>query len=282
MGAGTIEKALDSAAQTVESSDALFVTAGAGMGVDSGLPDFRGDKGFWQAYPMAEKLGLSFVDLANPRWFDRNPKLAWGFYGHRLNLYRATVPHRGFKHLLALASGMPGGYFVYTSNVDGQFQKAGYDVNRIVECHGSIHHLQCTVPCSDIIWPAGLTALDIDADSMTASSPLPTCPLCGAPARPNILMFNDADWIGSRTEQQEWKLHQWWQTLMAEHSKLVVIELGAGTAVPTVRRMSESIAVLRDTATLIRINPREPETPTGHIAIPLGAEEGLLRILGLT
>ena len=31
--------------------DALLVAAGAGMGVDSGLPDFRGDEGFWRAYP---------------------------------------------------------------------------------------------------------------------------------------------------------------------------------------------------------------------------------------
>jgi NAD-dependent SIR2 family protein deacetylase len=37
------------------------------MGVDSGLPDFRGDHGFWKAYPMYERLGLSFVDAANPR-----------------------------------------------------------------------------------------------------------------------------------------------------------------------------------------------------------------------
>jgi len=34
------------------------------------------------------------------------------------------------------------GYFIYTSNVDGQFQKAGFDPLRLVECHGSIHHYQ--------------------------------------------------------------------------------------------------------------------------------------------
>ena len=55
------------AAATIAAADALIITTGAGMGVDSGLPDFRGDQGFWKAYPMYERLGLSFIDAANPR-----------------------------------------------------------------------------------------------------------------------------------------------------------------------------------------------------------------------
>src|SRR5438445_8809587 len=95
----TLERLLDRAAGAIARADALLIGAGAGMGVDSGLPDFRGTEGFWNAYPPFRKLGLSFVDLANPRWFRSDPELAWGFYGHRLNLYRATQPHAGFELL---------------------------------------------------------------------------------------------------------------------------------------------------------------------------------------
>ena len=95
----TLDEEVARAAQAIEQADGLLVTAGAGMGVDSGLPDFRGDQGFWSAYPPYAKLGLSFVDLANPRWFQQDPALAWGFYGHRLNLYRTTRPHEGFGRL---------------------------------------------------------------------------------------------------------------------------------------------------------------------------------------
>ena len=49
---------------------------------------------------------------------------------------------------------MPYGCNVFTSNVDGQFQKAGFDPADIHECHGSIHHLQCLGPCSQAIWGA--------------------------------------------------------------------------------------------------------------------------------
>jgi len=67
--------------QTIQEADAILITAGAGIGVDSGLPDFRGDEGFWKAYPPLKKLGLNFSQMANPKWFDTNPFLAWGFYG---------------------------------------------------------------------------------------------------------------------------------------------------------------------------------------------------------
>ncbi len=65
-----IEENLQKAKQLLEKCDAIFVTAGAGMGVDSGLPDFRGVEGFWNAYPKAKELGLAFEEMANPVWFE--------------------------------------------------------------------------------------------------------------------------------------------------------------------------------------------------------------------
>ena len=186
------------AAGATKAADALLVTAGAGMGVDSGLPDFRGTQGFWQAYPVIAKLGLSFEDMANPAWFKDDPALAWAFYGHRLNLYRKTTPHQGFHQLLAIGSAKPKGYFVFTSNVDGQFQKAGFAPDRIVECHGSIHHFQCTASCTNQIWDAQRETIHIEERTFRATEPLPGCWNCPALARPNILMFGDWSWLGHR------------------------------------------------------------------------------------
>src|SRR6202000_33652 len=120
MTAAMLEPILERAAQAIQGADAFLITAGAGIGVDSGLPDFRGAEGFWKAYPVIAKLGLSFSQMANPSWFETDPALAWAFYGHRLNLYRRTVPHSGFQLLLRAAKQKPKGYFVFTSNVDGQ------------------------------------------------------------------------------------------------------------------------------------------------------------------
>ena len=260
------------AAAAAAEADALLITAGAGMGVDSGLPDFRGDRGFWKAYPPFERLGVSFIDMANPGWFSRDPELAWGFYGHRLGLYRETKPHRGFGILQRWAQGLEYGSFVFTSNVDGHFQLAGFDRERVIECHGSISHLQCSQPCSNRIWSADAFEIDVDEDTFRAASELPECPDCGAIARPNVLMFGDWHWIPQRTAEQERRFSEW--LARAAGPKLVIVEMGAGSAVPTVRMTSERVAS-RSGATLIRINPREPQVPHGHIGIEANALEAL-------
>jgi NAD-dependent SIR2 family protein deacetylase len=265
--------ALARAACAVREADALLVTAGAGMGVDSGLPDFRGDAGFWRVYPPFAQLGLRFVDLASPRWFEDDPALAWGFYGHRLNLYRATPPHRGFATLLDWARGMPRGAFVFTSNVDGHFQRAGFDPARVVECHGAIETSQCAIPCAPELFPS---AADVAVDPVhfRARGALPACPRCGGLARPNVLMFGDSSWIDARTGAQEARFAAWLRDLRAAPARLVVVELGAGTGVPTVRLTGESLA-RRLGATLVRVNPREPEAPPGAISLAAGALEAI-------
>jgi NAD-dependent SIR2 family protein deacetylase len=263
------------AAQMVASASALLIGAGAGMGVDSGLPDFRGNQGFWQAYPPYASRGLSFSSLANPQWFTSNPAFAWGFYGHRLNLYRRTQPHDGFRILQAWARRMSHGAFVYTSNVDGQFQRAGFDRERILEVHGAIDWMQCTRNCGIGLFSADSFQVAVDEATMLAREPLPSCPSCGALARPNILMFGDPDWDYSRAYPQEVRLNDWLQAI--HHSQLVVIECGAGMALPTVRRLSERVAQTHH-AMLIRINPREPSVPQGHIGLRMSALEGLRAI----
>jgi NAD-dependent SIR2 family protein deacetylase len=262
------------AAAELRRAGALVVTAGAGMGVDSGLPDFRGDQGFWKAYPPYERLGLSFVDAANPEHFDRDPQFGWGFYGHRTNLYRATVPHRGFAILLGWAARFRLPFFAVTSNVDGQFQKAGFPEDRVLEVHGSIHHLQCTTPCSDAIWTNG-EAFDVDLATMR-SRQVPRCPNCRAVSRPNILMFGDWSWLDGRTAAQRERLEEFLQEVRGR--RLLVVELGAGTSIPTIRHTSERLG--RGDACVVRVNPREPEIEAPHLSIAAGALEGLEGIEG--
>jgi len=275
-----LQEKIELAAEAVKNADALFITAGAGMGVDSGLPDFRGNSGFWKAYPPIAKLGKSFSEMANPVWFDKNPKIAWAFYGHRLNLYRQTLPHEGFNKLLELGEQKQYGYFVFTSNVDGQFQKAGFDDAFIEECHGSIHHFQCVRPCSSEIWDAHNENISVDLEVFEATGEFPTCKNCGGIARPNILMFGDWNWISHRSNEQGNRLQQWLETIESLGAKLAIIEMGAGHAVPTVRMQSQRVSRSIN-STLIRINPRDFDVHEGAIGLPLGAKEGVERILAI-
>jgi NAD-dependent SIR2 family protein deacetylase len=258
------------AARAIRGARALVVATGAGMGVDSGLPDFRGDQGFWNAYPMYERLGLSFVDAANPEHFEEDPAFGWGFYGHRLHLYRSTVPHDGYRILREWSASLGLPIFAVTSNVDGQFQKAGFDPERVHEVHGSIHHLQCTSPCSDDVWECR-EDVPVDLETMRALR-IPGCRNCRRVARPNILMFGDGSWLPGRSSEQGRRL----EAFLDEHGEdgIAVIELGAGTAVATIRWITERLG-RTPASTVIRVNPREAEIRAPHVSIASGALDAI-------
>ncbi|MFC4994156.1 SIR2 family NAD-dependent protein deacylase [Rubritalea tangerina] len=255
------------AAEVIGEAEGIFLTAGAGMGVDSGLPDFRGDAGFWRAYPLLESEGLGFQDLANPQWFESDPERAWGFYGHRYALYKVTQPHAGYGILRQWVEGRE--HFVFTSNVDGHFQRAGFD--SVYECHGSIRHLQCVRACTEAIWPMDELGFEVCEERLRADGDLPRCPHCGGLARPNILMFGDYHWLHQRSEGQYDQLEDWRWKMRGK--KVVTIEMGAGTAIPTVRLASEKMP-----GTTVRINPREADGGSEVLSVASGAYEALQRI----
>ena len=96
------------------------------------------------------------------------------------------------------------------------------------------------------------------------------CPQCGALARPNILMFGDWGWLESRTAQQEQAMTRWRRRV----ERLLVIEIGAGSAIPTVRRLGESLP-----GQLVRINPREAQIAHGKgVSIAEGSYAALSAI----
>ena len=271
------QKEIEQASSFIHSCDAILVGAGAGMGVDSGLPDFRGNDGFWKAYPPLAKMGIKFHEMANPKWFSDEPNLAWGFYGHRLKLYQKTVPHRGFNILLEKNTVKKIPMFIFTSNVDGHFQKTGFTGEQIVECHGSIMHLQCTEACGQSIWRVESDfKLNIDPQNLQAKNPLPLCPSCGSIARPNILMFSDWEWLQERTARQTENLTRWLEQYCSP--KLLVLELGAGTSIPTVRSVCEEVTH-SSKGTMIRVYLRDAGSNSKQtISIPHTTKDTLERI----
>jgi NAD-dependent SIR2 family protein deacetylase len=275
---------LKPAVEAIKGCEALIITAGAGMSADSGLPTFRSKEGFWKAYPPAAKAGLSFAEVSNPESFETNERFAWGFFGHRYHLYTKAFPHLGYDILLKWSNHI-GSHFVFTSNVDGMFERAGFGSDRVCECHGSINFIQAREPGVDghQIIPAAQTTLPnlVIDEKFEAQGELPTIisertnkPV---PARPNILMFYDNSWVSLRTDDQETRMNNFLLGLKSsnQNSKIVILELGAGKAVPTVRMTSERILRQFPKSSLIRINVDESEGPNRTISIPAGAKAAL-------
>lgn len=261
----SLEDRLATAASWIREADGILIAAGAGMGVDSGLPDFRGQEGFWKAYPALKAARINFQEIANPRAFRNQPELAWGFYGHRLDLYRNTQPHEGFQIIRRWAASKPHGCRVFTSNVDGQFQRAGFPDEDVYECHGSIHWLQCSPPCRATAIPADHLEVKVDAATGRCAGPLPTCGRCGALLRPAVLMFNDFLWESKPFKRKLPPLQAWLKQVQC----LVVIEIGAGLEIPSVRVFAETAAAA---GRLVRINLHDAEVAADNaVGIDLAA-----------
>jgi NAD-dependent SIR2 family protein deacetylase len=65
---------IDEAVELIKLSDSILVTAGAGMGVDSGLPDFRGKMGFGRHTRPSEneKSALQRLQIPSPSEITQN------------------------------------------------------------------------------------------------------------------------------------------------------------------------------------------------------------------
>ena len=97
-------------------------------------------------------------------------------------------------------------------------------------------------------------------------------------ARPNVKMFSDHSWVDRRTREQEERMHSWLSEVGSD--PLVVIEIGSGKFVPTVRAKGEGIVELHSNSCLIRINPLECEVDNRlrGISLPMKGLEALLKI----
>ena len=156
-------------------AERIVVLTGAGISAESGVPTFRGDGGLWKSY-RAE-------DLATPGAFARDARLVWEWYGWRREIVQRCVPN-GAHVSLAEKAKQHTGVVIATQNVDGLHRLAGAPDGALIELHGSLFRVRCTVcPWRDTHTSA------IDASSRET---LPRCVICGALARPDIVWFGES------------------------------------------------------------------------------------------
>lgn len=234
----------------------MLVIAGAGMGVDSGLHTFRVRDG---TYTLADYHSKCRHEL-----FVKDPQAAWEFHGPVLQRFREAVPHQGFQHLLRICQ-KKGAHYVVTSNVDEQFQKAGFPASRVFNAHGTVH-----------LWQCMKTRCNLNRDPWLAgtwrSGELPRCRHCKtAVARPNVSLFDDnldpySDSFNARIlERQYAGFENWLRQVRARRATLCIVEVGCGVSEHSLRLvperggrwsfMSEEWDLKPLSSSLIRIDP---------------------------
>jgi len=251
-------------AALLEKADALLITAGSGMSAECPPPD---DPDLHELKALFEAHRFGPRKMAQPRWFDERPAVAWAWYGLRQHWYGRMQPHDGYRILRAWAQATPCGSFVVTTNIDEQFVRAGFTDYQVLERHGSLFRQQCSVPCSNATWDASEPRLVIDTASLAVTSELPSCPQCGAVARPNVLMYDDTRWNDAVRREQQRRYETWLASVRGK--RLVVVEIGAGEGASSVRRIGERM-LERSRVSLVRINPAatEADEPLHVLRLP--------------
>jgi NAD-dependent SIR2 family protein deacetylase len=300
MEADQLEDNLRRAATLIKAADAIFLTNGAGLGVDSGLGTFRGrheQKGGWGPLERLEETPYS---MSKPRRFDTDARLAWGYHFGRYVEFEQAVPHDGYRIMLDWCKSKPRGFAIFTSNIDSHWTRVlathEAEPQALVEYHGNMSLMQCHHNCRKV-WPTkdtvSLTQYTVDPVTGRADG-TSTCPSCGGLARFNVCLIADTLFNDAKRIKQE----QLWNAYVEELNKgpavnVVVIEVGAGTGIPTVRRKSGEITRMIPGAKLIRINLDDPEldlsvdrghisADPGHVSIgDLGALEAITRLARL-
>ncbi len=102
------------------------------------------------------------------------------------------------------------------------------------------------------------------------SGDFPRCPRCGGLARPNFLLFSDPAWVVERTDAQRLRMEVW----QGRAENPVVIEIGAGLALPAVRMFSESLRI-----PLIRINAHDAQADAATAFSLQGTVLDMLRLM---
>ena len=291
--------AVSAAARAIRAADCLLICAGAGMSCDSGLPDYRGSSGF---YRMGGKdIAMDAVNFHPDRGADF--LLSMGFITTMKSEFRQKKPHDGYHVLkrMADAKAQSSSSFVLTSNIDAYFLRAGFDEDHVYESHGSCNLLQCTKggtwedSCDSGIWKwptilneSGENMIQIDEHLRVTDecvSMLPRCPKCGAYARPHVSHSTDypEDVVPTRKSRQERALVDWLESI--GNKKLVVLEVGCGTSIHSLRSETEIIIGKRQmiekdegATTLIRIDPGNADVPVGHVGVRMKAMEALVGI----
>jgi NAD-dependent SIR2 family protein deacetylase len=287
------------AREYLQKADAIFITSGAGMSVDSGLPDYRSNLGI---IAQLNKKNYNYNDLSDPKAFLENAEYSWGWYAEHILEFLNAQPHEGYKLIKNFIDKKNLDYFLFTSNVDCMWKKAGFDKDRLIEYHGSLDYLQ-SLSKNGPVWSLNIEEIkNIQYNPQTykcVKSTIPISKYDNQYARPNVCFFNDGDYFNtSRFDKVDRKYSHWYMNNANTNKRLVVLEIGAGTIVPTVREASENMVKehlsllkrnninnenihennIHEYGKLIRINPTEYDVPDGQISIPLTGLKALKMI----
>lgn len=228
---GSCSVQIEQLKQVLKTADAVLIGAGAGLSTSAGFT-YDGERferyfsDFYQKYGITDMYSGGFYpyDTLEEYW-------AWWSRHIFYNRY-VDAPIPVYRELLALVKDKD--YFVLTTNVDHQFQRAGFDKKKLFYTQGDYGLWQCSNACHDKTYDNEDTVRQMLArqqDMKIPSDLIPRCPVCGAPMTMNLRCDNsfvqDEGWYAAQSRYSDFVRRH-------KHGTVLYLELGVGNNTPVI------------------------------------------------
>lgn len=215
----------------IESADAIVIGAGAGLSTAAGFT-YSGDRLRKYFGDFVEKYGFSDMYSGGFYPFETIEE-HWAYWSRYIYINRYMDADNGtYRMLYDLVKGKD--YFVLTTNVDHQFQKAGFDKHRLFYTQGDYGLFQCSEPCHDKTYDNEEIIRSMFAEQKNMRVPtelIPRCPKCGNPMTMNLRaddkFVQDEGW---------YKASERYSDFIRRHEgmHILFLELGVGFNTPVI------------------------------------------------
>lgn len=222
-------KQIERLKQAIDGADAVVIGAGAGLSTSAGLT-YSGERFETYFKDFADKYGIQ--DMYSGGFYPfASLEEYWAWWSRHIMVNRyERAPKPVYDDLLNLVAGKD--YFVLTTNVDHQFQLAGFDKKRLFYTQGDYGLWQCSEPCHQRTYDNEETVRRMFAEQQDMKVPselVPRCPVCGRPMTMNLraddTFVQDQGWYEAAERYQNFLEER-------QGKRLLLLELGVGMNTP--------------------------------------------------
>lgn len=215
--------------EEIDTADAILIGAGAGLSTSAGLT-YSGERFYRYFSDFYEKYGINDIYSGGFYPYETLEEY-WAWWSRHIYYNRYDLPAgKPYTDLLELVKDKD--YFVLTTNVDHQFQLAGFDKKRLFYTQGDYGLWQCSKACHQKTYDNEETVRKMIAEQVNMIIPtelIPKCPVCGAPMTMNLRSDNtfvqDEGWYAAANRYEDFIRRH-------ENLHILYLELGVGANTP--------------------------------------------------
>ena len=248
-----MKKTLNDIKKLIEQADCILIGAGAGLSTSAGI-NYAGEEFKKEFAPFIKKYG--FTDLYTASFYEfETDEEKWAYFAKHIKFAdtgrKATPLYKNIYELVKNKS-----YFVITTNVDDQFEKAGFEKNKIFATQGSYSKLQCSKACHNKLYDntelVNRMIEETDCNLKIPTNLVPICPVCKE--RMEVNLRKDAYFVQDENWYKQSKAYEDFVN-NAKDKKVILLELGVGFNTPIIIRFPfEQMTMQNKNWNLVRIN----------------------------